>query len=406
MKLSNFNAEYQALIKELGFSNDLLEDLSKEITENGFAGDTLVPELVYLTLNTSRLKKPASMVIKGPSGAGKSFALDAGKQFVPDNYFEEFNGTSEMAIIYNEASYVHKHIVVGEFAGMASGKGQAMLRQLLSEGEINYLTVDSNSKEGLKSKRIQKDGPTGLIMTTTNNALHPEDESRILSVNITESPEQIKMALLSKILKGGKAKKEMDVTRWHKLIAFNRVGPTKVQIPYLKEMIEYLPLSHDRIKRDLNQVISLIETHALMHCYVRDWVDNETVLASREDYNTVYRLIHQALAEGLQESVSASVRELVEAVTKLSSNPHIGVSQTELAKHLERDQYAVSRTARDATRLGYLKNNNPGQGRKAELVLGDMELPSGSVLPHPKVLFAKPANDNRVLQKAGEQLPW
>ena len=48
MSESNFKNEYQALIKDLGFSNNLLEDLSKEITESGFAGDTLIPELVYM----------------------------------------------------------------------------------------------------------------------------------------------------------------------------------------------------------------------------------------------------------------------------------------------------------------------------------------------------------------------
>ena len=406
MKNSNFKAEYQALIEELGFSNNLLEDLSKEVTENGFAGDTLVPELVYLTLNTSRLNKPVSVVIKGPSGAGKSFALDAGKRFVPSSYLEEFHGASEKAIVYNEASYVHKHIVIGEYAGMETGTGQAMLRQLLSEGEIRYLTVDSTSKDGLKSKEVCKDGPTGLIVTTTKNGLHPEDESRVLSINIKESPEQIKSALLAAIMKGGTKKTETDVTRWHKLFEFNRAGPTKVHTPYLEEIVGYLPTSHDRIKRDLNQLISLIETHAIMHCYDRNWIDEETVLANQKDYEAVYRLIHQELAEGLQQDVSETVRELVEAVEEIRSNPVDGVSQTELAKHLKRDQYAISRTARKAIGLGYLKDDNPGQGRKAELVLGDVELPSGSVLPHPDVLFAKPANDNQEREPAKATQSW
>ena len=166
-------------------------------------------------------------------------------------------------------------------------------------------------------------------------------------------------------------------------------------------------MSHDRIKRDLDQLISLIETHALLHCFDRDWIDDETVLATREDYEAVYRLTHRALAVALQESVEDSVKELVEAVTEVRAGPYNGVSQTDLAKRLNRDQYAISRTARDAIRLGYLKNNNPGQGRKAELVSGDLELPSGSVLPHPEELFAEPANDNQELQAAAkETLPW
>ncbi len=36
--------------------------------------------------------------------------------------------------------------------------------------------------------------------------------------------------------------------------------------------------------------------------------------------------------------------------------------------------------------LGYLINNNPGQGRRASLVLGDRPMPTGQALPEPAVL--------------------
>ena len=60
------------------------------------------------------------------------------------------------------------------------------IRQLLSEGEVRYATVQSTA-DGIVGKDLPKvEGPAGLIMTTTANALHPEDESRMLSVHIDE----------------------------------------------------------------------------------------------------------------------------------------------------------------------------------------------------------------------------
>jgi len=411
MNEPKFKTEYQALIKKLGFSKNLLDDLSQEITATGFAGDTLIPELVYLTLNTGRQSKPVSMVIKGGSGAGKSFSLNAGKQFVPTDVFHEFQGMSEKAIVYNDYDFKHKHIIISEAAGMADGDGRVLIRQLLSEGRIKYLTVTSTAKEGLKSETLLKEGPTGLIMTTTADELNKEDESRILSVNIRESADQIKQALLAKVGKAKGISTEADVSRWHKLFEFNQQGPTKVEIPYLGDLIEHLPLSHDRIKRDLDQFISLIETHALMHCFDREWGNEDTVIANDADYLAVYRLTNQALAEGLDIDVDDNLREMVEAVVELQTNPYDTVTTAQLVKHLGKAQYAISRDTTKAIARGYLEDQNPGQGRKAKFTLGDVELPSGSVLPAPEELFSEapkeqPANDNRVYESPKQEMPW
>ena len=37
---------------------------------------------------------------------------------------------------------------------------------------------------------IEREGPTGLIVTTTQVALHPENETRLLSVPANDTPEQ------------------------------------------------------------------------------------------------------------------------------------------------------------------------------------------------------------------------
>ena len=63
------------------------------------------------------------------------------------------------------------------------------------------------------------------------------------------------------------------------------------------------------------------------------------------------------------------------------------VSQTQLSELLNRDQSVVSRNVHKAIELGFLVNENPGQGRVARLCLGERKLPNGAVLPTVEELF-------------------
>jgi hypothetical protein len=91
--------------------------------------------------------------------------------------------------------------------------------------------------------------------------------------------------------------------------------------------------------------------------------------------------------------ISRLIRTVVEAVGKMQkpadpfqSWDDQGVSQIQLAGELGRDQSVISRHVRRAVGQGFLKDLTPGQGRKATLVIGDRELPSGTVLPAPEEL--------------------
>ena len=372
------------LTKGLAICNSILDQLGKEIAERGYAGSTDLPKLIYLVFLTGMLDRPVSLVIKGPSGAGKSFSLNAAMQFIPESAYERFEGMSEKALVYLKGlNLKHRHLVIGEAAGMASGEGRTLLRQLLSEGRVRYATVQSTSNGLVGSELPTLEGPTGLVMTTTANALHPEDESRMLSVNITESPEQIAAALMAQALGVGQAVKPIDADAWHALYEFVRSNLTGVEIPFVRQIVERLPKSHDRIKRDFPQLLSLIKAHALLHQVKRGRM-NGKVVADVDDYVMVRNLINESLSQGLAVAVPDSVRMVVEGVRHLlqPDEPFSnGVSQIKLAEHLKRDPSVISRNVTKAIDNGYLFNVNPGQGREARLVIGEVELPSGSVLP-------------------------
>ena len=387
------------MLVELCKRNSILEALDDELRQRGFSGPTDVPKLVFLSLYTRFFEKPVSLVIKGPSGSGKSYALRSGLQFVPGDAFEEFSGMSEKALVYMDGlNLKHRYLVIGEAAGLAEGNGRAFLRQLLSEGNIRYVTVQSTSKDGLKGQELPPiEGPTGLIMTTTANALHPEDESRMLSYHMDESPERVREALVKQALGLQTEQQPLHTEPWFALHKMVGEGNLVVDIPYAGTLAKKLPLSHFRVMRDFPQVLSLIRAHALMHQCTRGRGDAGQVIATIADYKAVYDLIAEPLAQGLEEAVPDQIRVIVNKVkdlqgkTKSSSVPfwqEDGVSQVQLADALSRDQSVISRHARKAVGQGFLKDLNPGQGKKAMLIIGDRDLPSGAVLPTPEELTA------------------
>lgn len=118
--------------------------------------------------------------------------------------------------------------------------------------------------------------------------------------------------------------------------------------------------------------------------------DGKVIVANLDDYVMVRNLINESLSQGLAVTVPESVRMVVEGVTCLDQQDapfSNGVSQIKLAEHLKRDPSVISRNVSKAIANGYLQNVNPGQGREARLVMGEVELPTGSVLPAPEELF-------------------
>jgi hypothetical protein len=116
--------------------------------------------------------------------------------------------------------------------------------------------------------------------------------------------------------------------------------------------------------------------------------EDESVVASLDDYENVYHLVNEPLSQGLDKSIAPHIKEVTEAVQAAVTDPLDSISVTELAGLVGKDVGVVSRNVTAAVKLGYLENRNPGQGHKAVLVPGDRKLPNGTVLPHPEELYA------------------
>ena len=347
-KVKDFERDAGDLILE----PDVLGRFGETVQAGGLVGETRNAKILYLAQTSRLFERPVSIAIKGVSLGGKWFAVESVLRFFPPEAYFERTGMSEHALPYSDEDFRHRHIVVYEHAGMDSGKVAYFIRTLLSENRINYETVEKTD-EGLKSRVIEKAGPTGIITTTTSAALHPENETRLLSLGVVDSPEQtaaVMRVLGTRAASGGKPD-DGEQPVW---VAFQRwlaLGETRVLVPFAKTLSEKVPPVAVRLRRDFRMLLTLISAHALLHRGTRAADPQGRVVATIADYAAVHDLVANLFAEGLEATVRPVVRETVEAVRAMGEPE---VSLTSLARELKLDKATVSNRVKKAIASGFL----------------------------------------------------
>ena len=373
---------------DLARSSDVLSELVRAAQKCGLVGEERTIKLIYLAVTSRLLSRIVSIAVKGPSGGGKSFIVETVLRFFPPQAFYELTAMSEHALAYSEEPLRHRIIVVYEAAGLTGDISPYLIRSLLSEGRICYDTVE-RTKDGLKARRIEREGPTGLITTTTAVGLHPENETRLLSVNVTDTPEQTKEIMLAQANQQGRTD-NFDIAPWHALQQAIALEQAQVVIPFAKEIASLIQAVAVRLRRDFPTVLALIKAHALLHQRNRERNAESAIIATLEDYSAVRALVADLVSHGVGATVSDTLRETVDAIAELQVHARSeGVSITALGQKLNLDKSSTSRRVKEAIKKGYLKNREEKRGQPARLVLGDPLPGDVVVLPTPEALGAR-----------------
>lgn len=385
---------------------DILGRFTQLCRSMGLVGEERISKLLYLAITSRLLEEPVSLILKGPSAGGKSFTVDVVLKAFPDSAYYALSSMSERALAYSEEPLSHRVLVVFEAAGLASDFGSYLLRTLLSEHRIRYETVEK-TRDGLVPKLIEREGPTGCLLTTTWATMHPENETRMFSLTVRDDAPQtlgVFQALAERA--DGSGPEEPDVTPWHALQRWLELaGRRKVAIPYAHELAANTNPKAVRMRRDFGKVLTLIQTHALLHQANRERDSQGRVVATVDDYRAVHDLVADILSEGVEATVNSTVRETVEAVGQLllaHGGESVGLGG--LADHLGLDKSAVSRRVRVAKHLGYLVDLETRRGMPCRLVLGEALPAETPVLPDPEVVRPlKKAYDARAKCNQGSQ---
>jgi hypothetical protein len=342
----------------------------------GVVGEEKVVKLLYLALVSRLLERPVNIAVKGPSSAGKSYLIERVVSYFPPSAYYGLTSMSERALAYSEEPLEHRFLVFYEFAGVQGETRAYFVRSLLSEGRLRYETVEKTA-EGLKARTIDRAGPTGLILSTTKVNVDRELETRLISVTVTDSPDQTKRVMLQ-LAKGHVAPAYLD--RWHALQELLDLSLHRVEIPYATALAELIPPDAVRLRRDFGAVLGLIAAHAVLHQGTRASLDG-ALLATIDDYRVVHELVADLVSEGVEATVAETVRETVAAVARIGTDEKPATLK-QLGKELGLDSSSVYRRAAKAIDGGWIVNT-ADKGKPFKLV-------KGADLPEDKDILPKP----------------
>jgi hypothetical protein len=363
-------------------NNNLLEDFGQAVRNIGLVGETRNAQIIFLSVISRLLDRPVSVVVKGARSGGKNTLVEAVLKFFQPSAYFQMTAMSEKAIAYFKEPLKNRTLVITEAAGVKQG-GDYFLRSLLSEGRISYAVVSGGS-----TRKVELEGPTGLILTTTEVKLYEDDESRLVSIEVIEDADHTREILKSigdAFANPRKKKRRKVPESWLALLEWIAIKPPKVKVPFARSVSALMSFSDTRLHRDANALFGLICAHALLHRNKRKTDQNGYLLATNEDYKAVRELIHDVIARGIESAVSPSVRRAVDAVQRLS-NGATGVSGSELVTDLQINKAGVSRHVKAAIGLGYLRNLEEGKGKTARYVIGEKMPTDSVVLPTAKAV--------------------
>jgi 5S rRNA maturation endonuclease (ribonuclease M5) len=359
----------------LAYERDILDRFRRDLRLAGVAGEETLAQIVYLAV-TSRVlpwgkstERPVSVIPKGSTSTGKSHATRTTLWFFPPSAWLDLGSMSRKYLFYSDESYEHRFIYVPEWASIKEDEELvALLRVLLSEGRVVHGTVDVERKAQL----IEKAGPTGLIMTTTEAAVDSEMETRCLTVTTDDSTEQTRRVYGVFADLEDELESPVDFAAWHELQDWigGQGAASRAAVPFVRALAELMPVGATRLRRDFVTLLCLVRAHAILHQLTREKDARGRVIATLDDYEAVASLVGDVIAEGVEASVSSAMRSTVEAVQALQDEGAEYVSPRALTERLGVGRSATYDRIRRALLRGYLANEAAKDERGMKLIVG------------------------------------
>ena len=374
-------------------------------------------QLVYIAGVSRLLDAPINPLVKGASSGGKSFVSQQTLRLFPPESVLMLTTSSSLSLVYDPAPLAHKIICIYEATQLQADETSVsamLLRCLISEGRIIHQTTveDKDAEYGRRTETIIKEGPISLVITTTGE-LHAENETRMLSIRVSETRSQT-TAILTELgdRAAGTVDGEPDLSVFHDLQRWLALGPTDVVVPFAPELVARVPPHLVRFRRDIQQLLTFIKASALLHRAQRKLDPVGRVIATLDDYRLAYEVFVPILGQITGRTVTDGVRAVIELVAARVSPPamagapgasgrftrpvgetvagggEVVISSHQMGPELGVDPTTARRYIKAAIDGGYLTNRETRRGQPPILALKVLPPgPAADILPHPDSLI-------------------
>jgi hypothetical protein len=363
---------------------DILGRFAQEFSKV-IAGEAVNGKLLYLVATSRLFDKTMNAAIKGTSAGGKSEIRKRILEFFPPESVVSFTSLSEKSLIYYDGDFTHKILSMGEATATEEQEFQDyLLRELMSEGYIRHATVQKVGAD-LEAVTIEKHGPVAFLVTTTKSKMHPENETRMLSLEIDDSESQTRK-VLNKVAQvdGLHDIAPVEYGPWQDFQRWLECGERRVVVPFAAVMVEMIPPVAVRLRRDVGQTIHAIKAHALLHRDQRDRDEAGRIAADIDhDYEAARKLMNAILAEGSGVAVNMAMTETIAAVIRATAGmtEAEGASAKDIAKVLKLDKSAAWRRLSAARDEDFVVNLEQRKGMPGKYRATGQKVEPVNILP-------------------------
>ena len=397
--------------RELAEAPDLMDRIVTQVQSMGVVNERELIMLIYIGATSRVLKQPINPLVKGSSSGGKSFTTTRTLELVGPDFVNYLTTSSALALVYDERPLSHTVLVVFEANQLQADENSIfsmLLRTLISEGRIVHQTTveDPGSSTGRRVVRIEREGPISLMITTTSE-LHAENETRMLSFNVTESPQQTRDVIKSLAVRAAGAFAETsDLTVFHDLQRWIALGPNEAVIPFAKQIAEKIPPSMVRFRRDVGSLLTFIKASAILHQAQRQIDEQGRVVATLDDYRLAYPIFSKVMAQSSGQGVTEAVRAVVDLIAArtaasaakptggkftrsgaIGTTQEVEISSEQIGSLTGIGKMAAYRAVKSAIDLGFLGNNETRPRKPFRLVLKHgVDAVGAALLPHPDAI--------------------
>ncbi len=369
-------------VRELAHDPDILARVYKIMRDGGLVGETRNAKLLPLTAVTMHLGRPQSLLLNDNSSTGKSYLLKQLIKTLPEWMVYVVQSVSQQGLAYlGETTLKGRFFIPYELGGLGNKESDSLeqIKGLITEGSIIRDSVKDHA-----GHKLRVEGPTGVLTTTTKQFMDHELSTRMFRIHMTNTPEHRRNILKARIKRNTSAADYGPIQGLHTYLAGQE---NRVVVPFEDELTDRVDVSSERIIRDHERLMDLIEAHAVLHQATRDKDGQGRIVATIDDYAAVHALIADVLGEASEVAVSDTVRETVGIVRELIDEDK-EVTRNTVAEKLGINPTSAGRRFTPATAAGFVKEDpdNPNQKPK-RYVLGNVPLPENvEVIPSPETL--------------------
>jgi hypothetical protein len=287
----------------------LIERVVDDVAALGVAGERETTATVYLIGVSRLLVRPLAGIVQGPSSSGKSYLIErTADLFPPEAVIHATQMTPQAFFHMRPGTLAHRFVVAGERSRVEDderAEATRALREMLSAGRLTKL-MPIKVNGTIETVQIEQEGPIAYVESTTLTRIFEEDANRCLLLHTDEQPEQTRRIIRSLAeahcaAAAGDAVEKV-VQRHHALQRL--LKPVSVIIPFAQKLGEMFTGERVEARRAFPQLLTMIQSVALLHQRQRDRDAEGRLVATADDYGLARYLLLKPLARQLGGRIS------------------------------------------------------------------------------------------------------